>query len=405
MTRRVLPGGELVALTALLMSLVAMSIDSMLPALADIGRELGVTDANDNQLVVSAMFLGLAVAQMLFGPLSDAVGRRPAIFAGLGIFCAGSVICLVATSFPMILAGRVLQGAGAAGPRIIAVAVIRDQFEGRQMARIMSVVMAVFIIVPTVAPAVGQGVLVFADWRAIFAVLLGQAIISLVWFAVRQPETLAADRRMPLSARRIGAAIAETCTNRIGLGYTVAAGLVSGAFLGYLNSSQQIFVDLYDAGTSFPLYFGGLALAIGAAALLNSRLVERLGMRHLCWRALTTITGLSLGFLVVAWRCDGQPPLWALMVYLVPLFFSIGILFGNFNSMAIEPLGHIAGTAAAVIGSLTTFIGLGLGVPIGHLFDLTVFPLVAGFASLSAAALGVMWWVERGDPRDPSERS
>lgn len=396
---------ELVALTALLISLVAMSIDAMLPALADIGAALGVSDANDNQLVISALFLGLGVAQMLFGPLSDAIGRRKAVGAGLLIFCGGCVLSLLATSFPMMLVGRVLQGVGAAGPRIVAVAVVRDQYEGRQMARIMSLVMAVFILVPTVAPAIGQGVLVFADWRAIFGVLLVQAVIALGWFALRQPETLPAHRRLPLELGRIGRAIAEACTNRIGLGYTIASGVIRGGLLGYLNSSQQIFVDVYDTGAWFPAYFGGLAVAIGVAAVLNSRLVERLGMRHLCWRALLVMTGLSLAFLVVAWLLDGRPPLWALMAYLAPLFFCMGIVFGNFNAMAIEPLGHIAGTASAVIGSATTVIALGLGLPIGRLFDGTVRPLVAGFAVLCAATLAIMWWVERGDPRDPSERS
>jgi DHA1 family bicyclomycin/chloramphenicol resistance-like MFS transporter len=388
--------GELVALTALLMSLVAMSIDAMLPALGEIGADLQVAAANDAQLVVSSMFLGLAVAQLGFGPLSDGIGRKPAIHAALLIFLGGCLLSMLATSFAMMLAGRVLQGIGAAGPRVIAVAVVRDQYEGRGMARIMSTAMAVFIIVPTLAPAVGQGVMAIAHWRVIFAVLLVQGIVALAWFGLRQPETLPVGRRQSLSPRRLGRAIGETLCNRIALGYTLAASLVSGAFIGYLSSAPQIFQIQYRVGALFPLYFGSLALSLGIAALINSRLVERLGMRHLCWRALLALAGLSIAFAAIVLAAAGHPPLWALMAYLVPAFFSIGILFGNFNALAMEPLGHIAGTAASVIGSLSTIIALIFGVVIGQAFDGTVRPLVLGFAVLATASIAVMAWTERG---------
>ena len=396
---KALSRGEFVALTALLISLAAMSIDTMLPALGQIGVELGVKNANDVQLIVSAMFLGLAFAQLVFGPLSDGLGRKPAIYAGLVLFLIGSVLCIVANSFTMLLVGRALQGAGAAGPRVVAVAIARDKYKGSDMASIMSMVMAVFIIVPTLAPAIGQGILALAPWRAIFVVLLAQGALALLWFAYRQPETLPSAARLPLSPRRIGGAIVETCRSRTGFGYTIAAGLVMGSFLGYLSSAQQIFVDQYGVGTAFPVYFGSLALTLGAAALVNSRLVGRLGMRLLCWRALLGLAGLSVVFVPVAAAFDGDPPLSLLMAYLLPLFFCIGTLFGNFNALAMEPLGHIAGTASAVIGSFTTFIGLGFGVAIGRAFDGTVMPLVVGFAGLGLGSLGVMVVVERKPPQ------
>ncbi len=386
---------EFVALTALLTSLVAMSIDSMLPALGAIGNDLGIAYANDTQLVISAMFFGLAIAQMIFGPLSDSLGRKLSIYIGLGLFLIGSLIAMSATTFAMLLGGRVLQGIGAAGPRIVSVASVRDLYKGSRMAQIMSLVMAVFIIVPTVAPAIGQGVLMVASWRAIFFVLLIQGVVATIWLALRMPETLVLSKRSKFSIGNIGHAVLETIRSRVGFGYTIAAGLVSGAFLGYLSSAKQIFVDQYGVGRAFPLYFGSLALTLGTAAIVNSRLVERLGMRRLCWWALVGMSCLSILFAGGLAFGSGNPPLVATMGYLLPLFFCVGILFGNFNSLALEPLGHIAGTASAVIGSVTTFIGLGFGVGIGRALDQTVIPLVVGFGSLGMAALVVMWRVER----------
>ena len=389
------PIGEFVARTALMISLVALSIDAMLPALQEIGADLGVQRRNDAQLVISALFLGLAVGQTIYGPISDSTGRKPPIYIGFALFILGCLLSAAATNFPTMLAGRFLQGLGAAGPRIVAIAMVRDGYEGRAMARIMSLVMAVFVLVPALAPGVGQGILLVAHWRAIFGVLLGLALVSLIWFAFRQPETLAAGRRAPFSVLRIGHAIHETCTHRTSLGYTVAAGLIFGAFIGFLNSAQQIFQGQYGLGKLFPLYFAVLALSIGSASLVNSRLVMRFGMRRLSGLALSALSGLSLAFFGVAWAAAGDPPLWALMAYLMASFFCIGILFGNFNALAMDPLGHIAGVAASVVGSLTTFISLLLGMAVGLAYDGTVLPLVGGFAALGIASIAVMRWVER----------
>lgn len=390
--------GEFVALTALLTSLTAMSIDAMLPALNQIGLELGVQRANDNQLIVSLLFLGMAVGQILYGPLSDSVGRKPAIYLGLGLFMAGSLLALLAGSFQMLLAGRVMQGLGAAGPRIVTIALVRDQYDGRAMARVMSFVMAVFILVPVIAPLGGQLILIVAHWRAIFAVYLLLAAITMIWFAVRQPETLPAERRIPFSLGRIARAIGEILTNRIAFGYTVAAGLVFGAFLGYLSSVQQIFQELYGLGKLFPLFFAFLALGIGSASFLNARLVMRYGMRALSFWAALGVAGLSLVFLAISLALAGQPPLWSLMVYLLTSFFGIGLLFGNLNALAMEPLGHIAGVGAAVIGSLSTFMSMVLGTIIGQNYNGTVLPLVGGFALLSIASYGVMRWSDAANP-------
>jgi DHA1 family bicyclomycin/chloramphenicol resistance-like MFS transporter len=244
------------------------------------------------------------------------------------------------------------------------------------------------------APAIGQAIMLVAHWRAIFVMLLAVALIALAWFALRQPETLPPSRRTPFSLRGVAAGVRETCSHRAAFGYTMMAGLIFGAFVGYLISAPQIFLRQYHTGGAFALYFGLLAACIGAAMLVNARLVMAWGMRRLCRIALVTVCAVSLAFFGWAWALAGHPPFWALMLYLGAAFFCNGILFGNFNAMALEPLGHIAGVASAVVGSLTTFISLALGTLIGRSFDGTVLPLVGGFAGLGIAALVAMWWAE-----------
>ena len=389
-----LPFGEFVALLALMTALVALSIDAMLPALSTIAGELGATRANDNQLVISLIFLGLSVGQIVYGPLSDSIGRKRPIYLGIGIYFFGTLLCLLATDFRVLLIGRFLQGVGAAGPRSVAVALVRDQYAGRQMARVMSFVMTVFILVPVIAPLLGQGILLVAHWRAIFGLYLVLALLVWAWFALRQPETLAVERRIPFQLTRILGAFREVFTNRIAFGYTIMAGLISGAFIGYLNSAQQIFQEEYRLGAQFPFYFAALALALGSASYVNAQLVVRFGMRLLSRWALIALIVLALLFFGYAFVMNGQPPLVLLMSYLLISFFAIGILFGNLNALAMEPLGHIAGVGAAVVGSLSTFISTFLGSAIGQSYNGTVLPLVGGFALLGLVTFGVMLWAE-----------
>ncbi len=390
------PGfGEFVALMAMMMSLVALSIDAILPALPDIGRDLGVVRANDTQLVISLLFLGFAAGQLIYGPLSDAVGRKPTVYLGFGIIAVGSILSLTGTSFPMMLAGRFLQGVGVAGPRTVTLALVRDRYEGRTMARVMSFVMGIFILAPVVAPALGQGVLLFAGWRAIFGFYLGLVVVVSIWFGIRQPETLAPDRRIPFTAARIAAAAREVLFNRVAFGYTIASGFVFGSFVGYLNSSQQIFQQLYGLGRLFPLYFGIGALSVGCASFVNAGLVMKHGMQLLAVRALQSVSGLSVAFFALAYALGGQPPLWLFMIYLLLVFFSVGILFGNLNALAMQPVGHVAGTGAAIIGSLATFISIVLGTAVGQAYNGTILPLVGGFAGFSIASLLVVHWTER----------
>lgn len=388
---------EFVALVALLISMVALSTDIMLPALPMIGEALGVTDPNGAQMVVFVFFVGLCFGQLLSGPMSDSYGRKPVVYLGLAIFTVGCLLSIFCTSFAMMLIGRLLQGLGAAAPRIVMIAIVRDDYSGRAMARIMSFVMAVFIIVPAVAPALGQLVMLFAGWRMIFLSLLVVALISLVWFVFRQDETLAVDNRLPFSLDQLSLGFKETFGNRVALGYTLAAGCIFGAFVGYLSSAQQIFQTTFGKGESFPLYFAIVALAIGAASILNSQLVMKYGMRRLSHTALIVSTLASFGFLPIALGWFGESGLIHFMGWALINFFCMGILFGNFNALAMEPLGHIAGIAAALIGSVATFISLPSGILVAQLFDGTVVPLVAGFAILGLASFCVVYVTEKGE--------
>jgi DHA1 family bicyclomycin/chloramphenicol resistance-like MFS transporter len=387
---------EFILLLAFTISLVALSIDSMLPALSEIAADLGVTNPNDRQMVITVLFAGFGIAQIFYGPVSDSVGRKPVIYAGFLIFIAGSILCLLSGDFTTMLVGRFLQGFGAAGPRTVVVAMVRDRYEGRAMARIMSLVTSVFILVPVLAPSVGQGILLVAHWRAIFWMLLALGIVTSLWFALRQEETLPIERRRELSFARVFRAIAETFRSRVALGYMTATGLVFGAFIGYLASAQQIFQEMYGMGKLFPLCFGTLAVTFGAASLTNAKLVMRFGMRKLSHQALIGHTLLSLVFAAVAFYVEGKPPFLLFMAYMMGAFFLIGLLFGNFNAMAMAPLGHIAGVGAAVIGAMTTFISVGCGAVIGHAYQGTILPLSIGFAVLGVLSLAVTRWADRG---------
>lgn len=303
---------------------------------------------------------------------------------------------MFSTDFTVMLVGRFLQGFGLAGPRIVAVAVIRDLYEGRAMARVMSFVMAVFIVAPAVAPAVGQGVIYLSHWRALFGALLALGIIVAVWFSLRLPETLEPERRPPFSLRRIGRSIAEICRTRSTMGYILATGLVFGPFLGYLNSSQQVYVGIFDVGSMFPAYFAVLAAAMGVASLVNAKLVMRIGMRQLSiWSAVASAC-LAIAFLLILLLHSKEPPLWVFMSFFFVVFFCNGLLFGNLNSLAMEPLGHIAGIGSAVIGFLSTAISVTLGLIIGKAFDGTIVPLVTGYAAFGVLLVLTMVWTEPG---------
>ena len=391
-----IPGtAEFIVLMALLTSLMALGIDSMLPALPQIGRDLGLMNDNEAQLIISSIFFGFSLGQLLFGPVSDSFGRKPLIYFGSLIFIVGCLVSIFADDFQTMLVGRFVQGLGVAGPRVISMALVRDCYAGRAMARIMSFIMIVFIMVPAIAPSIGQGVLLFAGWRSIFVGFIVLTVIALSWFSLRMPETLPKERRTPFSAGRQWQAIREVVGNRPAMGYTVVSGLVFAALLGYLNSVQQIFQVHFGLGEQFPLYFGVLALAIGVSSFMNAKLVMRVGMRrmsHYAFRVVVLVSVLYLGYVLLM---DSHPPLWSFMAYCCLVFLAVGILFGNLNALAMEPLGHHAGLGASLVGFVSTVIGILPGALIGQLYNDTVLPVVAGFVVLGITGWLIMFWTDR----------
>lgn len=386
--KKALPFGELIALLALLMSLVALAIDAVLPAIPAVGESLAVTNSNELQLMIAIVFLGLAIGQILYGPLSDSIGRKKAIYLGLITFFIGSAISVLSDSYEMMLWGRFIQGLGAAGPRVIAVALVRDQYEGRAMARVMSFVMAVFILMPALAPSIGAAILHLMGWHEIFGLFMLLALVAMAWFALRHPETLQPERRVPFSVGTIWKGTKETLSNKTSRAYIIAAGLIFGVFVAYLTTAQQLFKDLFQVDALFPFYFALLALSIGAASLMNGRLVMKYGMQRLANFAMKSMMALSVVFLCVLYSQQGQVPLWLFMGFTAATFACVGLLFGNMNALAMAPLGHIAGLASSVIGSATTFISMFCGALIGQTYNQTLYPLFIAFAAL---ALGAYW--------------
>lgn len=394
-SRPALPLPEFVTLLALMVSIVALSTDIMLPALNSMGQELQVARANDIQLIVTTLFLGLTVGQLLAGPLSDRFGRRPIIHCGFTIFSIGSLLCIFATSFTMMLFGRVLQGIGAAGPRIVTMAIVRDGHEGREMARIMSIVMMIFILMPALAPAIGEGILLLGNWRGTFVGLLIFALVSWSWFTIRLPESLALENRRELTVLSIKKGLSYFFTSKIAMGYTLTSGFIFGAFISYISAAQQVFKQTYNTGSWFAFWFGFAALAIGSASALNAKLVVTVGMRKMVGVALLILIVVSFVFLGIVLANNGIPPFDQFMVWLMVTFACVGVLFGNLNALAMEPLGKIAGLGAALIGSLSTCVALPLAWLIGQGYDGGISALVGGFAVLSTAAWLTIRFIER----------
>jgi DHA1 family bicyclomycin/chloramphenicol resistance-like MFS transporter len=386
-----LPFREFIILLALLIALTALSIDIMLPALPDIGHSFGIAEDNERQLVVTGYLVGLAFGQLIWGHLSDLLGRRVPLLAGLGIYVLGSVIALVAPTFLGLVIARACQGVGGAAGRTITTAIVRDTFSGRDMARTMSFVMMVFIIVPMLAPSVGQALLHVGNWRWAFGALLLVGVVAITWVAVRLPETWkphAAGAR-PLG---IGASLKAVLSNRVTCGYGLAAGLMFGCLVAYISSAQQIFVDAYGLGDLFPLAFGAIASSMAIAAVTNALLVRRLGMRRLSHAAIAAFivaSGLLAGLCLI-----GQPPLMVFMALLAICFYLFSLMQSNFNSIAMQPMGHVAGMASSLLGAFVTGAGAVLGTIIGQSFDGTPLPLAVGFALLGICAFLVVIWVE-----------
>jgi DHA1 family bicyclomycin/chloramphenicol resistance-like MFS transporter len=389
-----IPRWEFIALAAALMALNALAIDIMLPGLQEIGASLGVEDENHRQYVISAYILGFGGAQLFYGPLSDRFGRRGPLLVGLAIYVAAALASSFTPSFLILLGLRFIQGIGAAATRVIAVSFIRDVFGGRRMAEVMSLVFMVFMIIPVVAPGIGQLVMLFSEWHMIFVFM---ALISLaisIWTALRLPETMHPEYRRPLSASSIVGGFGIVLRNRVALLYTLATTVVFGALFGFINSAQQVYVGLYGLGVWFPVLFACIAGMMAVSSFANARLVGRFGMRRLSHGALIGFVAVNMIWLILALL--GPIPLPIFVVVFAASMLQFGWIGSNFNSIAMEPLGHVAGTASSTLGFMQTLGGGVIGAAIGQSFDGTVLPLAAGFCGVSVLALVLVLIAERG---------
>jgi DHA1 family bicyclomycin/chloramphenicol resistance-like MFS transporter len=385
---------ETVALLAGLMALNAFAIDAMLPALPDIGSELGVGAENDRQLVVVAYFLGFGVGQIFWGPLADRFGRKPILAAGIALYAFFAVLCGIAGSFELLIAGRIAMGASAAVTRVLVMAMVRDMFEGEAMARVMSLVFMVFMLVPMLAPSIGQAILLVADWRAIFLVLAGYGAIMWLWSFVKLPETLHPEYRRALHGGEIGRAVRIAAEDRLSIGYTLALTAVFGGLTGYITSIQQIIFDVFGAGPMIGLVFAAIAAPMAVASWGNSRVVGRFGLRrtgHCGIVAFVAITALHT--LIAELTAE---PLWLFIIMMALTFVAFAFTTSNFGTLAMTNMAPIAGSASSFQGVTGTIGGAFIGFVIGRSFDGTQLPFLVGLSLCGAAALALVLWTERG---------
>ncbi len=388
---------EFTALLALSMALVALGTDIMLPALGAIRTELGLPpDATSVAMLVTAYFVGLALGQLAYGPASDRFGRRRALFVGYGVYVIGALAAAASPSLGLLVASRFVWGLGAAGPRVITIAVIRDTYEGERMSRAMSFVMAIFILVPIIAPLLGAAIADIASWRWVFGACVIAAAVIVVWAFLRLPETLADEHQLELRFRRVATAVRVVASDRQALGYGLAMTALFGSFLSYIASSEIIIGETFGRAELFPAIFATLAAVMGGAMLLNARIVGRVGTRRLAHGMLLIYLGVAATLLSVALATGGRPPLWLFMMCIAPLLASHALLIPNLNTIAMVNMAPVAGTASSLIGAVQIAVGALLGSLIDQAFAGTILPLSTGFLGLGVVALALLVWVERG---------
>jgi DHA1 family bicyclomycin/chloramphenicol resistance-like MFS transporter len=395
---------EFIALMAMMVSIVAFSIDSMLPSLPQIGIELVPQDPARASLVLTSFVLGMGLGTFVSGPLSDALGRRPVIFIGAGLYCIASAVAWAAPSLEIMLAARLVQGLGASGPRIVSLAIMRDLFTGREMARIVSIVMIFFTIVPALAPALGLGIIALFGWRAIFLSFIVFSLISVAWLGLRLPETLPRPARRPLRFALLLSATQQMFAHpsvRISI---LVQSLALAMLFSILMLIQPIFAQTFGRAESFPFWFGLIALCAGSSSFLNAMLVVRLGMRRLVTFALGVQIALS-GLMLALAGHTGDYSFPIFLIWQFFLFFQAGLTLGNLNAIAMEPMGHIAGMAASVIGAISTVCAAAIASPIGMMFDGTTSPLVLAVLIMATLGYGLMLYMSRLEHRMPPAKA
>ncbi len=387
---------EFIALMAFLMALNALAIDIMLPGLQEIGAALNVENENHRQYVVSAYLIGFGIAQLFYGPIADRFGRRIPMIVGLAIYVVSSLAVVFVPSFESLLLLRFIQGIGSAATRVITVSIVRDVFGGRQMAEVMSLIMMVFMVIPVVAPGTGQVIMLFGDWHWIFVFMAVIAVIVGAWMYVRLPETLAPEDVRPFTVKVIFDGFRIVLTNRVALCYTIASTFIFGALFGFINSAQQIYVGIYGLGVWFPVAFAAVALFMALSSFVNAKLVGRFGMRKLSHASLLGFIAINLIWLVVQLVGPAPMPFALFITFFALAMFQFGWIGSNFNSLAMEPLGHVAGTASSVLGFMGTIGGSIIGAAIGQAFNGTALPMVAGFFVVGVIGLVFVLIGEKG---------
>lgn len=389
-----MPGDrEMVFMMAMVMALNALAIDSMLPALPAIGEGLGVLTPNDRQYVISTYLFGIGAGSLVYGPLSDRFGRKGVLVPALFAYVAFSIGCGLATSFPMLLALRFGHGLISAALGVIVVAVIRDLFSGDAMAKRLSMIFLVFMIVPAIAPTMGAGVAAVAGWRSIFIVLAVVGVVMILWLR-RLPETLHPDDVRPLDLKTMIAGWATVTRHRRAAGYMIASGMMQGALYGYLNSSEQIIADIFDARSWFPLVFACVALGIATANFSNAAIVERFGARRVSQSA--TFAFMVTSIVQIGVALSGAETLWMFTVLMMVNVGLIGFIGSNFGSIAMEDFGHMAGVASSYQSFAKTLLAATVGALIGQQYDGTTLPLAYAFLISGVVGLILVFWAERG---------
>lgn len=378
---------EFALLMALLMSIVSFSIDAVLPALGEIAKVFQLQNNNQAQWVIISIFSGMTIGQLIAGPLSDAIGRKRILFTGVAIYFLGSFICFNAQSFEWFLVGRFIQGLGVSGPYVASISIVRDKYSGAQMARIMSLIMMVFMVAPAIAPSLGQLIIHFFGWRDIFVLYMVYAVVVGSWVALRLEETLIPENRLPMRIQAFKDGFKEVVSNKTTMSYLLCAGFCFGGFIGYLGTSQQIFMHQFGkSGAEFSAYFAVLAGVMGIASFTNSKIVMKFGMRPICIYGFLGLTAISSIFLIM--QLLGITITFGMfMLYACILFLLFGTLFGNLNAIAMEPMGHVAGMASAIIGASSSILSLILASIIGQLYNGTLVPMTSGFVILCGLAL------------------
>lgn len=377
---------EFIIVMASLMSLVALAIDALLPAITDIGMSINVIDSQNNQLLITMIFLGLGFGQLISGPLSDSFGRKPVIYVGFIVFAFASLVCIFSKNLEMMIFGRILQGIGLSAPRTISIAMVRDRFSGNYMAKVMSFVVVIFILVPVVAPAIGKIMLDSYGWKSIFYSQLVFGLFVMLWLWKRQPETLKVANRKKFKLSLFVSGTKEFIKHKNAVIFTLFSGFITGSFMVYLSASQQIFEKQYHLKEEFPFIFAGLAISIGIATFLNGTLVVRLGMFKLVKIFTVLFTLIPIIYISIFYG-ESNPSIYVLITFFAIQFFAIGFLFGNTRALAMEPIGHIAGIGAAINGFFSTILAVPIATYIGGFLDKTALPLFIGFFICGLIAL------------------